>query len=544
MLLVIYAFLAFFSLIPQNIYAAQLHDVIINEINWAGSPKSTADEWLELKNLTTQTIDVSSWKLTGAATSGGTLTIPSGKTIAPGDFFLITNFAPTDTRSTLNVAADWQTSSLSLPNTNAHYSLLDSAGTTIDTADDGQGTPFAGSVTPKTSMERNRSLGSGENQSSWHSSYQSVNFDSPANASQFGSPKATNNALPVITLGRVSPKSTASGTDNSFTVDYDITDPDGATDITAMKLDLTDLGAELYTLSTQSATAKYVINPPSTGTRNWNIKVTDTFGGIATSNQTLSVYQNGASVHVSEVIPKPDEGANFEWIELYNEAAHPIDLSSYQLDDIADGGSNPYTFPAGTTIDAVSYLVIEKSQHNIALNDSGDVVRLLGPDGYQIETTPDWGRAKSGQSFANINGTWQWTTVVTKGAANQPSPVTGEVTTATATPPAPELAPAPVPEPPVPLPPPPPPAAVPEKPKIIHTPPPQKIAVVSPPPSQKIVKGIKITKTTESKKPVNPVRPLAIPGIALAVHESLILWSQQQKLKKKRYYSAGASPKH
>ncbi|MBI3495133.1 lamin tail domain-containing protein [Candidatus Berkelbacteria bacterium] len=526
-----------FCLIPTIGLAFELRDVVINEINWAGSPKSTADEWLELRNLTTQEIDLSGWKLVGAATSGGTLTIPSGKKIAAQDFFLITNFADTDTRSTLNVAADWQTSSLSLPNSNAKYVLLDNTNNQIDAADDGVGAPFAGSITPKASMERNRSIASGETQSSWHTSYQFINFDPPASGSvQFGSPKAPNNALPVIALGRVSPKTTASSTENSFTVDYDITDPDGPSDITSMRLDLTDLGAELYTLPTQSATAKYIINPPSTGMRHWNIKVTDAFGAVAVSNQTLSVFQNGASVHLSEIIPKPQEGSDFEWIELYNEASHLVDLSGYQLDDVENSGSSPYVFPAGTTIGATSYLVVEKSEHKIALNDSGDVIRLLGPDGYQIETTPNWGKAKSGQAFANLNGAWAWTTVATKGAANQPSPPAPVVQTVTSeqavtAPAAPPPAPPPTEE------------IVPEKPKRIEAPPKQEVTVATPPPSQKIVKGIKITKTAEMPQPVNPVRPLAIPGAFLFVHESLMLWSRRQKLKSKQYRSADALAK-
>jgi len=143
-------------------------DVVINELMWMGSSASIADEWIELRNTTGTEIDLSGWTVEGAATSGGTLTIPNGKTISANGYFLIANYNEEDARSVLNVTSDWVTASVSLKNTAAQYILKDNTGATIDTADDGVGDPPAGDNTNKYSMERNGSPGNGTLAENWH----------------------------------------------------------------------------------------------------------------------------------------------------------------------------------------------------------------------------------------------------------------------------------------------------------------------------------------------------------------------------------------
>ena len=425
----------FFAAFSTASHAADYRDVIINELNWAGSSASTADEWIELKNLTGAAIDISNWRIEGAATSGGTLTIPAGSVIPAQGFFLIANFAATSSSSTLNVAPDWVTTSVSLRNSNVFYRMTDETGKHIDEADDGSGAPLAGDNTTKASMERNRYVGGGTVAGGWHNSYQFVNFDS--GVSQLGSPKAENNALPTVAIIRVSPGATGSGEKNRFKLDYEIYDPDGIADIIASQIDLTDLGANRFDLNIQSSYAEYIIEPLLAGARNWTITVGDSFGGIATITNTLTVFQGSLGLQVSEVLPRPQEGSDFEWIELYNSAGNSISLTDYQLDDIADSGSSPYKFPAGTTISARSFLVIEKSDHSLNLNDDGDQVRLLDPAGNRVAETTNWGDAAKGSSFALIDGSWQLTTQLTKGSANLATPTSSKTQTATTSEPTP-----------------------------------------------------------------------------------------------------------
>ncbi len=44
--------------------AASTGDVVFNELMWMGSTASTADEWIELRNMTDVALDLSGWTIT------------------------------------------------------------------------------------------------------------------------------------------------------------------------------------------------------------------------------------------------------------------------------------------------------------------------------------------------------------------------------------------------------------------------------------------------------------------------------------------------
>ncbi len=73
-----------------------------------------------------------------------------------------------------------------------------------------------------------------------------------------------------------------------------------------------------------------------------------------------------------------------EFIELYNLGPNPVYLRGFVLDDAADAGSAPYTLP-GVTVSPGGFAVFFRSRTRIALNDSGDTVRLLAPDGRVLD---------------------------------------------------------------------------------------------------------------------------------------------------------------
>ncbi|MEW6568079.1 MAG: lamin tail domain-containing protein [Chloroflexota bacterium] len=73
-----------------------------------------------------------------------------------------------------------------------------------------------------------------------------------------------------------------------------------------------------------------------------------------------------------------------EFIELYNLGPAPVHLRGWLLDDIGGGGSQPYALP-GVTLDPHAFAVFYHSRTHIALNDAGDSVRLLAPDGRLID---------------------------------------------------------------------------------------------------------------------------------------------------------------
>ncbi len=79
----------------------------------------------------------------------------------------------------------------------------------------------------------------------------------------------------------------------------------------------------------------------------------------------------------NEYLAAPASGAS-EYVELFNSNPFDVDLSDWQIDDIA-GGSSPYSIPLDTFIPAQGFYL---ALRDLGLNNSGDTVRLIAPDGY------------------------------------------------------------------------------------------------------------------------------------------------------------------
>ena len=150
--------------------------VIINEVMWMGSKANPYDEWIELRNMTDSTVDLSGWQITYLSGTGNVeklmLTIPNGESIDKDGYYLITRL--TKTESAINVDPNLVDSHVTLRNGDLQIKLYKGdwtdSGNLIDTADDAHGTPLAGSTTEnlRQSMERNDTPGDGTLASSWH----------------------------------------------------------------------------------------------------------------------------------------------------------------------------------------------------------------------------------------------------------------------------------------------------------------------------------------------------------------------------------------
>jgi len=73
-----------------------------------------------------------------------------------------------------------------------------------------------------------------------------------------------------------------------------------------------------------------------------------------------------------------------EWIELYNDSAQDLDLGGCLLDD-SKGGLQPFVFPTGTWLPAGAYGMYYQRDTGIRLNNEGDSVRLMAPDGVVVD---------------------------------------------------------------------------------------------------------------------------------------------------------------
>ncbi len=138
-------------------------------------------------------------------------------------------------------------------------------------------------------------------------------------------------------------------------------------------------------------------------------------------------------VWLSEFLPQPGRDWNGdgradtgdEWIELHNPGTTAGELAGWQLDDISGGGSDPFVLPEGTLISAGGYLVLFAGQTGVRLNDAGDSVRLLRPDGSLADEAiydRSPGRDRSLSRLAPGPGPWSGDYLETPGAPNRPQP--------------------------------------------------------------------------------------------------------------------------
>jgi hypothetical protein len=97
-------------------------------------------------------------------------------------------------------------------------------------------------------------------------------------------------------------------------------------------------------------------------------------------------------VVINEVLIRPHydwEGTggvspNDEFIELYNAGDLPVHLKGWMLDDAEGAGSKPFVI-ADTVLEEHAFLAFFRSRTHVALNDTGDTVRLLEPGGRVVD---------------------------------------------------------------------------------------------------------------------------------------------------------------
>jgi len=171
----------------EEITTEAMPTVFISEIGWAGSSKSSLDEWLELANFGDREIDLSGWVIERAATGGASLTLPEGALIAPNKTYLVANYSAEHANSALASPPNYVNSGISLSNTSLRLVLKNTNQNTIDEAGDGS-VPFYGGTSSNgtISMVRNWPIGNGALTDSWSAAEVSVGFDE--GASDLGTP--------------------------------------------------------------------------------------------------------------------------------------------------------------------------------------------------------------------------------------------------------------------------------------------------------------------------------------------------------------------
>ena len=120
-------------------------------------------------------------------------------------------------------------------------------------------------------------------------------------------------------------------------------------------------------------------------------------------DKTLPSYPEG--IVFSRILPSPEGlDAENEWIEIYNTNDFEIDLSEWQIRDSA-GRISAYTL--NTKIKELSPLILPRPETGITLNNSGDGLELINPNGETVDFM-EFKKAPRGQIYVKSSSGWQW----------------------------------------------------------------------------------------------------------------------------------------
>jgi PKD repeat protein len=350
--------------------------IIINELLPNPTGADDEEEWIELKNISTETISLIGWKLGDASTKR--YEIKQGS-ISTGGFIFFK-------RSMTGIA---------LNNTGGdEVGLYNASGTKLDSI------KYTGSANEGESYAKRD-----DNSWTW-----SIKLTPGAKNIVEGK-----SAAPIIAID--TDTEVAVGDPVVFDAS-DTTDPEG--DEITFVWDFADGDTDDGVL-VEHRFAKEGI---------YTIKLvaTDKTGNKAEKSVIITVknavdFLGGIShtavenIKISEFVPNPAGSDTTEFIELFNPTDEDIDLSGLKLDD-EEGGSRAYTIPEGTVIAAGEYKIFGKQDTKLALNNTSDSVRILYPDG-TILTEVSYDDVPEGSGYIqDAEENWIWTGEITPGEAN------------------------------------------------------------------------------------------------------------------------------
>ncbi|MCF7844367.1 MAG: lamin tail domain-containing protein [Kiritimatiellales bacterium] len=121
----------------------------------------------------------------------------------------------------------------------------------------------------------------------------------------------------------------------------------------------------------------------------------------ADTEDSVCIPTVSSGVIISEIFPAPSDGE--EWIELLNLTDKRFNLCGWVLDDVRDGGSKHWTISEEFDIAPHGFLVLTKDETGIALNNGGDEVWLVSPEG-EFEIGVTYPKIKKDYSYSLRSG--------------------------------------------------------------------------------------------------------------------------------------------
>lgn len=347
---------------PEAIWAVEKEEVgkvVINEIAWMGGETSYTAEWIELYNNDENSINLDGWLLKAV---DGKPEIKLKGEIPPKGFYLLERI---DDSVLPKIPAD-QIYNGALSNQGEALGLYDRQGNLIDFLDCSAGWP-AGSNSTKQTMERINSLLPGSKKDNW------TNSQNPG-----GTPKAKNSIVIEPPPAESSSAEAEEEKSESLTAEVspERAEKESESEPPFQKESQADLPAEPQLITYPSA------------------------------------------IIINEILPSPiGPDAEKEWIEIFNQSDFEINLSGWQIKDLL-GRITVYIFPQGKTIGPREFLILSRPITKITLNNNGDGLKLLQPDGQVIDelTYQEAIRGHSYNRWGKDN--WYWSRQPTPGQPN------------------------------------------------------------------------------------------------------------------------------
>jgi hypothetical protein len=116
----------------------------------------------------------------------------------------------------------------------------------------------------------------------------------------------------------------------------------------------------------------------------------------------------GSVLKLNEIMSKDVNDAP-DWVEVYNSGTTDMDISGYIINDKATAAGG-YAIPAGTTISAGGFYLVDANESGESISSGGEDVSLAEPDGTIIDhtVTPDMS-SNVGLTWAReIDGAGEW----------------------------------------------------------------------------------------------------------------------------------------
>ncbi|MBI4592011.1 lamin tail domain-containing protein [Candidatus Uhrbacteria bacterium] len=116
-----------------------------------------------------------------------------------------------------------------------------------------------------------------------------------------------------------------------------------------------------------------------------------------------------------------------EYIEIENIGTEAIDLQGWSIED---GSTDRHTFESSVMIEAGVTFILGRPESKLTLNNGGDTIELIAPDGEVIDLVT-YSTSAKGATYDLVNGTWAWSVAATV-AESTPVATTTSTTTSNA----------------------------------------------------------------------------------------------------------------